>query len=286
MFSASGIQYTPDSHRPQDVGVWFFRRDSPPVRHPEVRQSPVEIVVEGLHQPKRLRRAVEERLPVGQLPVSYGVLQIPALVLQIGGLGVVPVVPGGHVFQRCAAQRKMGLEVRRAEDRLPLLAVGGDVVPHHPGGVLEHIGKQTAAQEGLIARLDLDVAAHGDGQLTHGGDVGPEGGVIGGFIPAEPGVPHQLEGQFPGLMPQDGAVKVADPEDQRADQGLKLRGCLLVFGLMRVIPCPVIVVPQVRQVAQDHPYICHVRFPHAFTTAEKAGPSRKSRSDCRSVSGD
>ena len=64
-------------------------RNLPGFRHPEARQRPVEVVVEGLHGSEKLRRFCEERLPVPQLRVLERILQIPALVLQIFRLGVL-----------------------------------------------------------------------------------------------------------------------------------------------------------------------------------------------------
>ena len=59
-----------------------------------------------------------------------------------------------------------------------------DVVPHHLGGLLEHISEQAAAQEGLTAWLKHQIVTHRDGQLAHGGDMCPKCGIIGGFISA------------------------------------------------------------------------------------------------------
>ena len=127
-----------------------------------------------------------------------------------------------------------------------------DIVPHHPGGILEHIREQTAAQEGSSARLEHQVVAHRDRQLSHGRDVRPECGVVGGFVVAESGVPNQLEGQVLGGVAENAAVKFPDSEDQRLEQFLKLCIGRLVRGLVGVIPFPVIVGAQVRQVVQNH----------------------------------
>ena len=43
--------------------------------------------------------------------------------------------------------RKMLLESRGGDDCLPFAAMRRDVVPHHLGGLLEHISEQAAAQE-------------------------------------------------------------------------------------------------------------------------------------------
>ncbi len=64
-------------------------RNLPRFRHPEARQRPVEVVVEGLHGSEKLRRFCEESLPVQQLRVPERIFQIPALVLQIFRLGVL-----------------------------------------------------------------------------------------------------------------------------------------------------------------------------------------------------
>lgn len=58
---------------------------------------------------------------------------------------------------------------------------------------------------------------------------------------AEPGVSHQLEGKVFRLILQYAAVELTDAEDQRPDQLLKRCVCRFVFGFMRVIPFPIIV---------------------------------------------
>ena len=69
---------------------------------------------------------------------------------------------------------------------------------------------------------------------------------------AESGVPNQLEGQFPGGVAEDAAVKFPNSENQRLDQFLKLTVGRLVLGLMGVIPFPVVVGAQLGQIVQNH----------------------------------
>ena len=179
----------------------------------------------------------------------------------------------------------MLLKGRGGDDLLPLAAVLRDIVPDHPGGVLEHVREQASAQEGLPARLEHQVVAHRDGELSHGRDMRPEGGVIGGLVVAESGVPHQLEGQLLGGVTEDTAVKLPNPKHQSLYQLLKLPVGRLILGLVGVVPLPVIVGAQLGQIAQDHLYI-HLSTPRASATVEKAGPFKKSWIICFSRSVD
>ena len=104
----------------------------------------------------------------------------------------------------------------------------------------------------------------------------PEGGVIGGLVVAESGVPYQLEGQLLGGVTEDTAVKLPDSEHQRLYQLLKLSVGSLIFGLVGVVPLPVIVGAQLGQIVQNHLCI-HCSTPCASATVEKAGPFKKSR---------
>ena len=65
---------------------------------------------------------------------------------------------------------------------------------------------------------------------------------------AEPGISCQLEGKAFGLVMQHAAVKCADTKDQSPDQRLEFRIRRFVFGLVGVIPFPVIVPAQIGEI--------------------------------------
>ena len=94
-----------------------------PFRHFEGGKGRVEIVVKGLHQAEKLRCLGEEGRAIRQLGVRDGIFQIPALVLQVLGLGVVGVVFSRDLLELCAAHGEMRLKGRRGNDLFPLRAV-------------------------------------------------------------------------------------------------------------------------------------------------------------------
>ena len=65
---------------------------------------------------------------------------------------------------------------------------------------------------------------------------------------AEPGVPHQLEGQILGGVAEDTAVKLPDLKNQVLYQFLKLSVGGLILGLMGVIPRSIVMDAQIGQI--------------------------------------
>lgn len=128
----------------------------------------------------------------------------------------------------------MSGKARLLYDSKKFLRIMVNVFPHHGGCVLEHIGKKAAAPKGLVARLYHQTVAHRDGQLPPGGNMGTEGRIIRGFVVAEPGVPHQFEGQILRRIVQDASIRLTDFENQVLYQRFKLSVGLLVFGLVCV----------------------------------------------------
>lgn len=78
--------------------------------------------------------------------------------------------------------------------------------------------------------------------------MGPEGGIVGGLVLAEPGIPHQLEGQFLGGPGEDAGVKLPDAQDEGLQQFLEAGVGRLALLLVGVVPVPVVVGLQGRQV--------------------------------------
>ena len=85
---------------------------------------------------------------------------------QIFCLGITLLVSSRDIFRRWPAHSKMLLKRRDGNDCFPLAAVLWDIILCYPSGVLEHISEQTAAQEGLSARLKRQIIAHRNGQLS------------------------------------------------------------------------------------------------------------------------
>ena len=91
--------------------------------------------------------------------------------------------------------------------------------------------------------------------------MGPEGGEIGGLVVAEPGVPHQLEGQFFGRAAQNAPVKLSDLQHQGLKQLLKCGVGLCAALLVGVKPLPVVVLLQIGQKVQNEPCIHGLAHP-------------------------
>ena len=161
--------------------------------------SITHVGVEGPHGAEFLRRQGDEPLPVLQRLVGEGPLQVPALHLQQLPLGEVLGIAPGDLPQLLPQQGILRGESRVCDNLLQLPAVPRDILPHVAGhGRKAGRHEEPAAEEGP-AGGHVEVIPYRNGRLPSGGDVGPEGRVVGGLVLAEAGVPVQPGYQVPGV---------------------------------------------------------------------------------------
>ena len=148
-------------------------------RHSEIRESAVQIIIERFHRFKNLYHFRQECPDIRQILILDRVFEIPALIFQVFGLRMILVIPGRHLFESRPLYRKIFGKGVCMNDLFPFVRMLHDIVPHHDGGLLEHIGKQSAAQKGFIAGLYHQIISNRDRELSHRADVGAEGGIVG-----------------------------------------------------------------------------------------------------------